>query len=78
RNWDIFGEDVTRIVLRIVRGEESPEGINDTVLVLIPKVLNPSLLSQFRSISLYNVLYKIASKVVANRLKEILPDIISE
>uniref|UniRef100_A0A452ZNR4 Reverse transcriptase domain-containing protein n=1 Tax=Aegilops tauschii subsp. strangulata TaxID=200361 RepID=A0A452ZNR4_AEGTS len=78
KHWDVCGEDVTNIVLRIVKGEESPEAINDTVLVLIPKVTNPNLLSQFRPISLCNVLYKIASKVVANRLKLVLPDIISE
>lgn len=78
RHWDICGEEVTKIVLRIVKGEESPECINDTILVLIPKVTNPTILSQFRPISLCNVLYKIASKVIANRLKVILPDIISE
>ena len=77
-HWDICGDDVTRVVLSIVRGEQSPESINDTVLVLIPKVLNPTLLSQFRPISLCNVIYKTASKVIANRLKVVLPDIISE
>lgn len=73
RHWEVCGQEVTKAVLRIVRGEESPECINDTFLVLIPKVLNPSLLSQFRPISLCNVLYKIASKVIANRLKQIRP-----
>ncbi|XP_048552919.1 uncharacterized protein LOC125533249 [Triticum urartu] len=37
RHWDVCGEAVTRAVLGIVRGEESPEGLNDTLLVLIPK-----------------------------------------
>jgi len=78
RHWDICGEEVTRAVLRIIRGEESAACVNDTVLVLIPKVMNPTLLSQFRPISLCNVIYKIASKVIANRLKVILPEIISE
>uniref|UniRef100_A0A453APP9 Reverse transcriptase domain-containing protein n=1 Tax=Aegilops tauschii subsp. strangulata TaxID=200361 RepID=A0A453APP9_AEGTS len=78
RHWEICGDDVTKVVLKIVEGIESAACINETVLVLIPKVKNPTLLSQFRPISLCNVLYKIASKVIANRLKSVLPDIISE
>uniref|UniRef100_A0A8R7QWR5 Reverse transcriptase domain-containing protein n=1 Tax=Triticum urartu TaxID=4572 RepID=A0A8R7QWR5_TRIUA len=77
-HWDTCGDDVTKAVLRIVEGTESAESINDTILVLIPKVKNPTLLTQFRPISMCNVLYKIASKVISNRLKLVLPDIISK
>ena len=78
RHWELCGTEVTNVVLRILRGEESPEVINETFLVLIPKVKDPTNLAQFRPISLCNVLYKIASKVLSNRLKKILSDIISE
>lgn len=45
---------------------------------MIPKVDNPDNLGQFRRVSLCNIIYKIASKAVANRLKVIVPEIISE
>ena len=51
---------------------------NHTFITLIPKVKNPEFVFEFRPISLCNVLYKIFSKVLANRLKKILPNIITE
>ena len=77
-HWETCGDDVTRVVLKRVEGAESAECTNSTILVLIPKVKKPTLLSQFRPISLCNILYKIASKVISNILKLVLPNIISE
>lgn len=55
-----------------------PTEVNKTTIVLIPKVKNPQEMKEFRPISLCNVVYKICSKVLANRLRVFLDDIVSE
>jgi hypothetical protein len=54
-----------------------PPFLNATNIALIPKTKNPASVSDFRPISLCNVVYKLISKVLANRLKFILNSIIS-
>eukprot|EP00253_Pinus_taeda_P012157 PITA_12157 len=52
-------------------------GLNATFIALIPKSEDSSTSDKFRPISLCNIIYKIVSKVVALRLKPLLPGIIS-
>ena len=55
-----------------------PDGVNDAAIVLIPKVQHPESLKDYRPISLCNVLYKVVSKCLVNRLRPLLDDVISE
>ena len=75
--WFVVGDNVVIAVLDFLNSSCMTPRINHTNIVLIPKVKNPIKISDFRPISLRNVIYKIISKVLANRLKRILPYIIS-
>jgi hypothetical protein len=76
--WSIIGESLTQEVLLAINNKVIPEGWNDTVIVLIPKVETPERITQYRPISLCNVLYKVISKMIAARLKVILDEVISQ
>ena len=52
--------------------------LNKSNIALIPKVNNPKRMTDFRPISLCNVVYKLISKTIANRFKTFLSHIISE
>jgi hypothetical protein len=76
--WDIVGDEVVTEVLKVLDGSPMPDKWNDTTVVLIPKVRKPEYIKDLRPISLCNVIYKLISKVLANRLKRILPEVVSQ
>jgi hypothetical protein len=76
--WDIVRKEVWEVVEESRTSGQVLSALNATFLTLIPKeerVTNPK---QFRPIALCNVIYKIITKVVANRLKPILTFVISK
>ena len=75
--WHVVGDMVVNAVLDFLNSGHMVLEINSTYIVLIPKIKSPEKMSDFKPISLYNVIYKIISKVLANRLKQTLPNIIS-
>jgi hypothetical protein len=78
RNWGIMKEDVIGAVKHFFKFGVIPEGINETVIVLIPKTNDAEDIKDFRSISLCNVVYKVVSKCIVNRLRPMLQLLISE
>ena len=76
-NWLLMKNDVIQAIKAFFADGVMPQEVNETAIVLIPKVAHPEQLSEFRPISLCNVIYKVVSKCLVNRLRPILQDIIS-
>lgn len=78
KHWHILGEDITGMVQDYLDTGTFADKLTDTNIVLVPKKSNPVSMQDLRPISLCNVIYKVVSKVLANRLKEVIGLIISE
>ena len=74
--WDIVGGHVIDACLKVLNDGVLPAAWNGTHIVLIK--VSPRMMTDLRPIALYNVLYKVVAKTLANRLKSILPNIISK
>lgn len=75
--WHIVGHNVQTLILDILNNR-SPEPFNKTFIAIIPKCKTPTTPKDYRPISQCNGVMKIATKVIANRIKAILPAIIDE
>ncbi|OMO57673.1 reverse transcriptase [Corchorus capsularis] len=76
--WGLIGKDVASFCLDFLNNGEPLPSINHTNICLIPKNASPSSAKDYRPISLCNVLFKIISKALANRLKLVLPNLIGD
>lgn len=75
--WAITGGDFVIAVKSFFDKGFLPKGINSTILALIPKKVEAISMKDYKPISCCNVIYKVISKILANRLKRLLPSFIS-
>ena len=76
--WPKIGEVVARTILDFLNFGLTSPNFNETYIVLIPKVKEPKKVTDYRPISLCNVMLRIVSKAIANRMKKFLSSIISD
>ena len=75
--WNIVSQNVSDCILNILNTGVMPLEMNETHICLLPKK-KPQKITEYSPISLCNVTYRILAKVLANRLKKVLPNVINE
>jgi hypothetical protein len=76
--FDIMGKDLVDMVEETRRQGKISGAINSTFIALIPKTGRPESFKDFRPISLCNIIYKLITKILANKIKPILARILSK
>lgn len=77
-HWQTLGSSISSMLLTCLNNWVSWFSLNEIYVSLIPKVKKSTFMVEFRPISLYNVVYKILSKVLVNRIKPALQSLIGE
>ena len=76
--WGVVERDILAVFEGFYQHSKFKKSLNATFITLIPKKNDASNIRDFRPISLVGSVYKILAKVLANRLKEVLDQLISE
>ena len=75
--WNEIKGEIFAILLQFYEGRLDLGSFNQANIILIPKIEVPITTSDFRPISVLSLIPKLISKVLSNRLRMLLPDLIS-
>ncbi|GKB25845.1 RNA-directed DNA polymerase, eukaryota, partial [Tanacetum coccineum] len=76
--WDLIGLDFCEAVVHFFVNGGFSKGCNSSFITLIPKVIDAKFVNDFRPISLIGCIYKVVTKVLANRLVSVIGDLVSD
>ena len=76
-HWDVVGTDVCKAIRYFFKHKKLVRQLNHTFLTLVPKSTTASSLNDFRPIACCNLIYKLITKILANRLQMVINDLIS-
>uniref|UniRef100_A0A2N9FZT4 Reverse transcriptase domain-containing protein n=1 Tax=Fagus sylvatica TaxID=28930 RepID=A0A2N9FZT4_FAGSY len=76
--WSVVESDVLGFFEEVYEHGTFAHSLNATFVALIPKTRNASNIRDFHPISLIGSVYKILAKILANWLKRVLDDLVSE
>lgn len=77
KQWHCVGSSITEFVKEVFRTWVVLEEMNKSTICLLPKIEQPEHISQFRPICLSNMIIKVISKIIANRLKVVIGELTS-
>lgn len=77
-NWEIVGPLVLPAVHDFFQSGRLLKEVSATIIALVPKVPNASVVSDYRPIACCNTIYKVITKILANRIALVLNDLISQ
>ncbi|GJU19060.1 RNA-directed DNA polymerase, eukaryota [Tanacetum coccineum] len=76
--WKVVGPDFCIAVEWFFEHGSFAIGCNSSFVALIPKILDPKIVSDYRPISLIGSLYKVITKILATRLSSVISSLISD
>lgn len=77
KNWETVKTDVIKVVLDFFEGGCLPSEVNETIVSLIPKIPMAESLNHLRPISCCNFIYKVISKIIVVRMKDLMGSVIT-
>ncbi|XP_026420074.1 uncharacterized protein LOC113316056 [Papaver somniferum] len=76
--WDIIQEDLIKDIIFYWNNGHIPNGVNSSLIVLLPKVRGANTLRNFCPIGISNFFFKTFTKILASRLGSVLHNLVSE